>query len=64
MRDESRSKILLLHLHIEGRQVGWREFCILSLMDFAGVLLGLNQSIGSIIAKCMYEATCAEFNIV
>ena len=35
MRDERRSKILLLELHIEGCQVGWREFCILSLMDFA-----------------------------
>ena len=66
MKDESRNKILLLQLHIEGCQVGWREFCILSLMDFAPECCWeCSSPLGvSLQNTCMRQATCAELNIV
>ena len=58
MRDESRSKILLLELHIQGCQVGWREFCILSLMDVAQECCWVCSSLlGVSLQNVMYEAT-------
>ena len=64
MRDDSRSKILLLELHIEGCQVGWREFCILSLMDFAQECCWVCSSLlGVSLQNVMYEATYVKLNI-